>query len=87
MRGAKSNALFLKEAKCNPARPCVALVIVYSPHGLRNYWMGHAGSDMSALCDKIKEDVAFRREWAERDWFWLRVALSCTECTETHRRG
>jgi hypothetical protein len=30
------------------------------PEGLRNYWMGHAGRDMSDLYDKIKEDVAFR---------------------------
>ncbi len=28
--------------------------------------MGHAGEDLSDLYDKIKEDVAFRRKWAER---------------------
>ena len=28
--------------------------------------MGHAGKDMSDLYDKIKEDVVFRRERAER---------------------
>src|SRR5208283_1894136 len=39
------------------------------PDGLRNYWMGHAGKDMSDLYDKIKEDVQFRREWAERSGF------------------
>jgi integrase len=39
------------------------------PDGLRNYWMGHAGKDMSDLYDKIKEDVGFRREWAERSGF------------------
>ena len=39
------------------------------PDGLRNYWMGHAGKDMSDLYDKIKEDVQFRREWAERSRF------------------
>jgi hypothetical protein len=27
--------------------------------------MGHAGRDMSDLYDKIKEDVEFRRKWAE----------------------
>jgi hypothetical protein len=31
--------------------------------------MGHAGKDMSDLYDKIKEDVAFRRTWAERCGF------------------
>jgi hypothetical protein len=31
--------------------------------------MGHAGKDMSDLYDKIKEDVQFRREWAERSGF------------------
>ncbi len=31
--------------------------------------MGHAGKDMGDLCDKIKEDVAFRLEWAERAGF------------------
>ena len=28
--------------------------------------MGHAGEDMSDLYDKIKEDVAFRKEVAEK---------------------
>jgi len=28
--------------------------------------MGHAEKDMSDLYDKIKEDVALRRKWAER---------------------
>jgi integrase len=39
------------------------------PEGLYKYWMGHAGEDMSDLYDKIKEDVAFRRKWAERCGF------------------
>jgi integrase len=39
------------------------------PDGLRNYWMGHAGKDMSDLYDKIKEDVQFRKETAERSRF------------------
>jgi hypothetical protein len=43
--------------------------------------MGHAGRDMSDLYDKVKEDVGFRsRKWADR--VRVRVALSCTECTE-----
>ena len=36
------------------------------PEGLYKYWMGHAGEGMSDLYDKIKEDVAFRRKWAEQ---------------------
>ena len=36
------------------------------PEGLYKYWMSHAGKDMSDLYDKIKEDVAFLRKWAER---------------------
>lgn len=39
------------------------------PEGLRNYWMGHAGNSMDDLYDKIKEDVEFRREWAEKSGF------------------
>jgi integrase len=39
------------------------------PEGLFKYWMGHAGRDMSDLYDKIKEDVAFRRHWAERSGY------------------
>jgi hypothetical protein len=31
--------------------------------------MGHAGKDMSDLHDKIKEDVTFRRKWAEQCGF------------------
>jgi hypothetical protein len=31
--------------------------------------MGHAGRDMSDLYDKVKEDVEFRRKWAERCGF------------------
>ena len=36
------------------------------PSGVRDYWLGHAGKDMGDLYDKIKRDVAFRREWAEK---------------------
>jgi integrase len=39
------------------------------PEGLYKYWMGHAGRDMSDLYDKVKDDVGFRREWAERCGF------------------
>jgi integrase len=37
-----------------------------TPPGLIKFWMGHAGEGMSDLYDKIKEDVAFRKEVAEK---------------------
>jgi integrase len=43
------------------------------PEGLRNYWMGHAGNSMDDLYDKIKEDVEFRREWAEKSGFGFEI--------------
>lgn len=36
------------------------------PSGLYKYWLGHAPTDMSDLYDKVKYDVGFRREWAEK---------------------
>lgn len=36
------------------------------PEGLYQYWLGHAEASMSARYDKIKEDDAFRLEWAEK---------------------
>jgi Phage integrase family len=61
------------------------------PEGLYKYWMGHAGKDMSDLYDvydKIKEDVAFRRKWAERCGFGFQLPSAvpnvpkCSERTE-----
>jgi integrase len=37
-----------------------------TPQGLYKFWMGHAGEGMSDLYDKIRQDVAFRKEVAER---------------------
>jgi integrase len=37
-----------------------------TPPGVLKFWMGHAGEDMSDLYDKIKSDVAFRKEVAEK---------------------
>jgi len=39
------------------------------PEGLQNFWMGHADETMGDLYDKIKEDVEFRKEWAEKCGF------------------
>lgn len=58
------------------------------PDGVYKFWMGHAGKDMSDLYDKIKEDVAFRRDVAERRGFGFELPLvvpnvpSCTEEVE-----
>ena len=52
------------------------------------YWMGHAGKDMSHLYDKIKEDVPFRRKWAERCGFGFQLASvvpNVPKCTEKLR--
>jgi len=43
------------------------------PEGLQKFWMGHADESMSDLYDKIKEDVEFRREWAEKCGFGFRL--------------
>jgi integrase len=36
------------------------------PRGIRLYWMGHAEESLTDHYDKIKEDRACRRQWAER---------------------
>ena len=43
------------------------------PEGLRKFWMGHADESMSDLYDKIKEDLGFRREWAEKAGFGFKL--------------
>ena len=59
------------------------------PDGLYKYWLGHAGKDMSDLYDKIKEDVPFRKMWAEKCGFGFELPSvvpkvpKCTEKTET----
>jgi|SRR5580704_6672401 hypothetical protein len=37
-----------------------------TPLGLINFWLGWAGEDMSNLYDKIRHDVEFRKEVAEK---------------------
>ena len=39
------------------------------PKGLYQFWMGHAGRDMSDHYDRIREDVQFRKKWAEQCGF------------------
>jgi integrase len=55
------------------------------PKGLYDYWLGHAGKDMSDLYDKIREDVPFRKVWAEKSGFGFElpsVVPSVPKCTE-----
>jgi hypothetical protein len=47
--------------------------------------MGHKGSSMDDLYDKIKEDVPFRKMWAEHCGFGFEfpsVVPSVPKCTE-----
>jgi hypothetical protein len=37
-----------------------------TPPGLINFWLGWAGEGMSSLYDKIRHDVEFRKEVAEK---------------------
>ena len=37
-----------------------------APKDLEHFWMGHAPEEVGDLYSKLKEDVAFRQEWAER---------------------
>jgi hypothetical protein len=36
------------------------------PHDLERFWMGHAETEVGDLYSKLKYDVSFRQEWAER---------------------
>lgn len=36
------------------------------PKDLERFWMGHAPEEVGDLYSKLKDDVAFRQEWAER---------------------
>jgi integrase len=37
-----------------------------TPRDLERYWMGHAAEEVGDLYSKLKVDVSFRQEWAER---------------------
>lgn len=52
------------------------------PEGLYKFWMGHADEDMSDHYDKVKEDLEFRRDWAEKCGFGFGLPHCCTEDTE-----
>ncbi len=45
------------------------------PEGLQRFWMGHADASMADLYDKIKEDMKFRRKWAEKAGFGFKLPL------------
>ena len=54
-----------------------------TPPGVRKFWMGHAGEDMSDLYDKIKNDVPFRKEVAEKAG--LGFDLPSKKCVEQNQ--
>ena len=54
-----------------------------TPPGVRKFWMGHAGEDMSDLYDKIKNDVPFRKEVAEKAG--LGFELPSKKCVEQNQ--
>jgi integrase len=56
-----------------------------TPPGLIKFWMGHAGEGMSDLYDKIKEDVAFRKQVAEEAG--LGFHLPSKKCVEPKQSG
>jgi len=37
-----------------------------APRDLERFWMGHAPQEVGDLYSKLRDDVAFRQEWAER---------------------
>ena len=43
------------------------------PEGLQKFWLGHADESMGDLYDKIKEDLDFRKEWAEKCGFGFKL--------------
>jgi integrase len=56
------------------------------PEGLQKFWMGHADESMSDLYDKIKEDVAFRREWAEKCGFGFKLSSVVPNVPKTEEK-
>ena len=45
------------------------------PSGLINYWLGWAEEGMSGLYDKIRHDVEFRKEVAEKAGLGFELSL------------
>jgi integrase len=57
------------------------------PEGLQKFWMGHADEGMGDLYDKIKEDGAFRREWAERCGFGFKLPSVVPNVPKIEEKG
>jgi len=57
----------LMEERCSKEVHLLGYLRNYTscPSGLRNFWLGWSGKDMSDHYDKIREDAAFRREVSE----------------------
>jgi hypothetical protein len=46
---------------------------------LERYWMGHAAEEVGDLYSKLKDDAAFRQEWAERIGLGFELVHSDTQ--------
>ena len=47
------------------------------PWDLEKFWIGHANKDVTdKYAEQLKEDVEYRREWAEK----IRTRLCCAPC-------
>lgn len=57
------------------------------PKGLYDYWLGHAGKDMSDLYDKIKENIEFRKTWAERCGLGFELSPVVPNVPKTRRKS
>jgi integrase len=57
------------------------------PKGLYKYWMGHADESMSDLYDKIKEDVSFRKQMAEKCGFGFELPSVVPNVPKTSTRA
>jgi integrase len=57
------------------------------PKDLERFWMGHAPEEVGDLYSKLKDDVAFRQEWAERAGLGFSVGTLGTQKPESVEVG
>jgi hypothetical protein len=53
------------------------------PKDLERFWMGHAPAELGDLYSKLKDDVAFRQQWAERVGLGFSVGTLGTQKSKT----
>jgi hypothetical protein len=61
-------------------------ILPFHPEGLYKYWLRRAGDSSNDLYDKIKEDVAFRREWAEKCGFGFNLPSVVPNVPKTEKK-